>query len=208
MPGFKDITGQRFGRLVAVKPNALNKHKRWDWEYICDCGNTLITDAGGPRSGNTRSCGCLRSEATSARMATHRKGGTPEHRAWAHMLRRCRSPDEPMYPQYGGRGIRVCDRWLKFENFLADMGEKPPGLSLDRIDVNGNYEPNNCRWATWLQQANNKQFNRRTEYMGETITITELARLTGLSIKTIDTRWCRGDRGEALYRPTDHGRRR
>lgn len=208
MPGFKDITGRRYGRLVAVRRHALNKHKRWNWEYLCDCGNTIVRDGGNVTSGYIRSCGCFRREATSARVATHRQGGTAVHRAWHHMLSRCRDPNVPMYPVYGGRGISVCERWLKFENFRDDMGEKPAGMSLDRIDVNGNYEPGNCRWASWIQQANNKQYNRRAEYRGQQMTIYEIARLEGISTKTIDTRWCRGDRGEALYRPTHAARRR
>jgi hypothetical protein len=211
MGAYKDITGLRFGRLTAVRPHSRNQYKRWDWEYRCDCGGSIVRDGGSVTSGNVRSCGCLRREVASAKAATHRRTGTPIHRTWAHMLRRCRSPDEAMWHRYGGRGIKVCERWNSFENFLADVGERPSQeYSLDRINNDGNYEPGNVRWATALTQQNNKERNRKVEYKGRLVGLTELAALTGIALNTLDTRWCRGWRGERLYAPrTDpHARRR
>jgi len=121
-----------------------------------------------------------------------RQKATAVYLCWASMKSRCLSPKDQRYPRYGGRGISVCDRWLEFENFLTDMGERPRGRSLDRIDNDGNYEPGNCRWATQLEQQSNRRSNRLLTFRGETLCMTEWARRIGISAQALFTRLKRG----------------
>lgn len=154
----KALIGARFGRLTVER---IGFNGRRSVAYArCACGARCAVLVYSLENGDTRSCGCLRHDETVDRMTTHGRFGTREHRTWAGMLNRCRNPNEPSYPNYGGRGIRVCSRWLSFENFYADMGDCPPRKSIDRIDVNGDYEPSNCRWATDHEQARNKRNNK------------------------------------------------
>ena len=148
MPEFHDITGQRFGRLIALEIARRNPTR---WLCHCDCGNKTIVQLGHLTTGDTKSCGCQRGS------PTHRRYKTRTYYIWAAMLRRCRNSKASNYKNYGGRSIKVCDRWMKFENFLADMGESPAKLSLDRINNDGNYEPGNCRWTTASEQAKNRR---------------------------------------------------
>jgi hypothetical protein len=124
----------------------------------------------------------------SERTRTHGKGATAEHRSWTAMRTRCNNPKQLAWPNYGGRGITVCERWDSFENFLADMGERPSGCSLDRIDNNGNYEPGNCRWATKAEQSNNRRTNIFVTHDGETLTITQWCTRLGISNGAVRTR--------------------
>ncbi len=160
MPNPIDIAGQRFGRLTAVgkvynpdKPIAY-------WLARCDCGGETTTTASRLRSGHSQSCGCLQRERTGNAARTH--GGTrhPLFRLWRGMMDRCTNPNHAAYEYYGGRGIRVCERWQDFNNFVEDVGARPEGLTLDRRDNDGDYGPDNHRWATMLEQSANKRPRR------------------------------------------------
>jgi hypothetical protein len=152
-----DLTGQRFGRLVAIARTHERTRRSVVWVCLCDCGNTTRVPAMQLVWIHTRSCGCLRS----GQNRTHGQTLTPEYRSWRAMKQRCLDAGHIGYHNYGGRGITVCDRWrFSFENFYTDMGKRPPETSLDRIDNNGNYEPGNCRWATRIEQGLNRRTTR------------------------------------------------
>lgn len=182
-----DLSGQRFGRLIALRFHSYGANWSPKWLCKCDCGKEKIVFGRALRLGATRSCGCLHREITSAAMTTHgqSKAGhwTPEYRAWSDMLMRCENPNVKNYEDYGGRGIRVCERWHTFENFFADMGQKPtPKHSLDRWpDNDGNYEPGNCRWATRKQQARNKRSNTKVVVHDREMVLAEACEMYGIS---------------------------
>jgi hypothetical protein len=167
-----NITGKQFGlwRVLAIHPERV-RHGRARravsvlWLCRCECGTERLVFGTNLRRGLSTSCGCRKDEKTRERNARHghayRGKVTSAYSRWVTMLQRCFNPNHKDYHLYGGRGVTVCERWLDFVNFLADMGEPPPGLSLDRINVNGDYEPNNCRWATASEQARNRRPPKR-----------------------------------------------
>jgi hypothetical protein len=170
MADVKDITGQQFGPWTVVSPCPRPVGMRTMgqfWTCKCVCGNAETISGARLRAGRMKR-GCL---ACSGRL--HKKGGagsSPTYNSWRAMRERCLRPDSQSYPNYGGRGITICDRWRNsFVNFLADMGERPNGHTLDRIDVNGNYEPGNCRWATNKRQARNTRVATITDEQAEAI---------------------------------------
>ena len=173
MAKFIDLTNQKFGRLTVVSYNSNNKRGKPTWNCLCECGNISVVYGEHLKSGHTQSCGCSRVEKVKERFTTHghrKRGNTsPTYYIWSAMIQRCTNPTDKRYMDYGGRGITVCDRWLNsFEHFLEDMGECPEGLSIDRIDNNGNYCKENCRWSTITEQAHNRRNNVQLTFNGET----------------------------------------
>jgi len=175
---------QKYGRLLTLRLADAQK-----WECSCDCGNKKIVWASNLLSGHTQSCGCFRSEI----VRTHDKSRTQEYKAWTNMWSRCTTPSSTGFHNYGGRAIRVCERWSDFNNFLTDMGMRPsPRHSIDRIDVNGNYEPTNCRWAEAKQQGRNRRQQHYVTIQNRQMTLAEAVEQSGLKYNTVLYRLKRG----------------
>jgi len=181
-----DMTGRTLGRLTVLRRHGTSSRPVY-WECRCECGATKVVAYKHLRSGSTVSCGCYRNE-MNARPKVHGhskaagRGRSPTYITWEGMKQRCHNPAANGYTEYGARGITVCDSWREsFERFLADMGERPDGMTLDRIDNDRGYEPDNCRWATRSDQQSNRKCRRMVEHNGRSVTVTQLAREHGLS---------------------------
>lgn len=195
-PRFKDLTGQRFGQLTVIAiAGYTEKPRRALWSCKCDCGKIVRVKSNPLHNGNTASCGCSRFK--------HGGLGTSTYNIWQSMKQRCGNPNSTVAKHYQQRGIIVCDRWNNsFTSFIEDMGAKPDGMSLDRIDNNGNYEPSNCRWATQSQQHRNKRTNRNFTHQGHTLCLSEWAERLHMRRDLLDSRLRRGCTfEEAISRP-------
>lgn len=156
----KKIIGKEFHRLI-VEEFAYKKNGHNHWKCLCKCGNYSIVPTHTLNSERQKSCGCLKNELAKDRATKHGKCKTPEYTCWSGIMARTHWESSKSFHRYGARGIKICKRWLKFENFLKDMGLRPSkNHSIDRVNNNGNYEPSNCRWATAKQQANNRSTNK------------------------------------------------
>lgn len=156
-----NLTGQRFGKFLVTEEGP-RKNGRTTWVCQCDCGAIRTVGVGPLRSGKSTSCGC-KNGTRGLGVKQNKRVDNPLYAVWHRMKSRCFNPNEPRYDRYGGRGITVSERWMEFDNFVADMGERPEGASLDRINNDGNYEPGNCRWATPAEQTRNRNCNVLTE---------------------------------------------
>ncbi len=205
MGRFIDLTGQRSGRLIVVRQAGRDKWKNILWSCLCDCGNTTTVLGGAIRKGRIQSCGCTKIQ------HGHSKKGemTQIYSTWTAMRQRCNNLKHPEYKNYGKRGIVVCKRWEKFENFLEDMGEPPTDKhSIDRIDNDGNYCKSNCRWATLKQQQRNKRNNLFITYDGKTQCLAAWAEEFDIKYGTLESRLRRGwSIGKALTTPVKKSKR-
>lgn len=193
----RDLTGQRFGKLVARSIVGQDKHKNVIWLCECDCGRTHEVVSRALVGGSVRSCGCMgHGEFRNKRVEKHGCSKERLYRVWGCMLNRCYDPNRNEYPSYGGRGIEVCDEWrnsyMEFRSWAYSNGYDPtlPGseCTLDRIDVDGNYEPSNCRWIPMSKQCLNKQDTVWITYRGKRITIPEAEKINGIAQSTIRSR--------------------
>lgn len=192
-PRFRDLTGQKFGRWTAMEFIPGGNHSKW--KVRCDCGNEKQVLSDNLTKGKSRSCGCLNAEMLTARATHgHSVGGkrTRTFNVWRAMISRCGNPKTKAYPNYGGRGIYVCERWKSFPAFVEDMGISPDGLQIDRIDNEKGYSPENCRWVTPQANSLNRRSNHRYFFNGESVTLKDISKSTGMSEKTIATRLALG----------------
>lgn len=205
----KDLIGKRFNRFVVIGTNM----GKYQMELLCryDCGTIKSLTHRTLKIGTTKSCGCYNKEVLSKRAIHGQCNKTVEYKSWSHMKDRCSNPNNADYHNYGGRGIKVCKRWLKFENFFLDMGQKPSRYhTLDRFpNTNGDYKPSNCRWATPKQQARNVRTNVLLTINGKTMCISECAEIIGIKEGRKYERIKRGwPHKDAVYAPTQSIKRK
>lgn len=195
-----DITGQRFGLLVAIERLPINADRRHLWRCLCDCGTEAVRKPGHLLGGKSQSCGCARPHLRTHGNSTRASGQTKEYSTWSRMRSRCLNRKAADYKYYGGRGISVCERWQSFDAFLADLGPAPsPSHSIDRIDNDGNYEPGNCRWATKKEQSRNTRATLRLD--GEALN--DVAERHGITHDRLYSRVRRGTPADLLFAPED-----
>lgn len=192
---YEDLTGKRFGRLTVIERDIEKSGNGAFWVCRCDCGNHTTVSTSHLNSGCVVSCGCFAIETRKKANTKHGQEGTRLYRIWNGMKDRCTNPNASGYALYGGRGIKVCDEWSKSFKSFYDWALKSgyqENLTIDRIDVNGNYEPDNCRWATYKEQGNNKRSNRYITVNGETHTVSEWADSLSMKYNTLDERIRKG----------------
>jgi len=194
------LTGSRFGRLQVVGA-AENIGTKTAWSCICDCGNSSVARSELLVSGKTSSCGCLRREVMAQTKRKHGKSKSPERATYDHMIGRCYNKNNERFSTYGARGIKVCERWLSsFEAFLSDMGPKPKGFSLERIDVNRGYEPENCKWIPMAEQSKNTTRTVLITHSGKTMCASDWSKETGIKASVLYYRASKGLPPELILR--------
>jgi hypothetical protein len=184
----KDISGNKYGKLTVISLAFMKKVSRGTvsyWNCICDCGQLKVARGYTLKNGGTSSCGCLFKQGNHR---SHKMCKTREYFSWSNMINRCNNLKGTHYEGYAKRGINVCDRWLKFENFFEDMGYRPNGMTLDRIDNNQGYYPSNCKWSTQKEQCRNMRRSRFLTLNGITKTMAEWSENTGIKYHTIKAR--------------------
>lgn len=202
MPFGKNLLGKKFGRLfVEKKCNTRTPNRTIRWECRCDCGKTTIVDTNRLTTGNTTSCGCFQID----RVTVHGMSKNPTYQTWEGMIQRCRNPNHPSFAHYGGRGIKVCKKWLSFQGFYSDMGEKPDGTSIERMNNEKGYDPDNCKWADIGEQARNKRNNRWIEFEGKKLCLADWSVKQGIPVTTILGRLKRGWSTEKSLTVKTHG---
>lgn len=192
MPVKKDLVGRVFGRLTVLSEADKAGGIRIKWLCRCECGNTATISGTSLVSGNCKSCGCIARELLIQRNKSHGHSGTPLYMVWKTMHQRCSNPNNKDYSDYGGRGIRVCRRWDKYENFLADMGDRPDGMTLDRRDNSKSYSKGNCRWVTMSRQNRNRRDTRMVTWNGKTQPLADWADELKISLQVLGDRLRRG----------------
>jgi len=206
MRKLKNISGKKFNRLTVIKIVKRNKSGNVMWLCKCDCGNTKVINGSYLRSGHTKSCGCLQKEIISKINNTHNMTGSGEYKSWTEMKQRCFNKKNCHYKWYGKRNITVCDRWKNsFINFYKDMGERPREKTLDRIDNNGDYKPNNCQWSTQTEQCRNRRDNRLFVFRGKEVCMTEIAEILNVNPKSLYSRIYRSDNLEKTIKDLERG---
>ena len=205
MSKFEDLTGMKFGKLTAIKRVENSKSGQTRWLCRCDCGNEVIVRAADLKNEHTISCGCERIKQLIECNTTHGMTNTSIYHTWENMMSRCYNPKHKKFDEYGGRGIKVCPQWHKFINFYNDVSKLEnygrAGYTLDRINNDGDYCPENVRWADINTQARNKRNNILVEYEGVEMCLTEAAEKSGINYQTLISRYKHGDRGDDLFKP-------
>ena len=184
------VTGKKFNRLTVLQRVANEECGIARWLCVCECGNETLVRGAHLKSGSIKSCGCFKKDRMSIVNTKYKHGiaKTYAYRSWKGMLQRCYNSKNARYKDYGGRGIIVCERWKHLENFLEDMGERPKGLTIERIDNNKGYSPDNCKWATWKEQNRNRRSNHLVTYQGETKCLIEWAEALGIKYHILSNR--------------------
>jgi hypothetical protein len=198
------MIGRKFSRLLVLSEAERLHQKRPRYKCACDCGNISLVEGRHLRGEKIKSCGCLNRLRIGDFSRTHGMTETTEYKAWCGIKRRCLNINDKRYPEYGGRGIKICDAWANsFEQFYKDMGERPSGsYSIERVNVNGNYEPSNCVWIHNAEQSKNRRSNVIITHNGKTMILSEWAQETGLQSETISSRIKRGwSIADALTKP-------